>query len=360
MGSKLQKKDFMGKDVFVGIDMHKTNWYITILIDSLKVKKTFIPDAVQLVEYMRKHYPGANYHAVYETGYFGFTHVRTMLKMGVDAIVCNPGDIPMGNKNKAYKTDAKDSETLANSLRAGLLSSIYIPTENEQALRELVRLRQTIVNDRKRIINQIKGFLTSYNVELPEEYKSASGSSQKFLDGLSKITFIHNELNIVLSYHIKRLKFVNEEIKNIQRQMKELDDSDPHMKEQLSIVLSAPGMGSILSRIYLYEIMDIKRFKDRDSYLSFIGLCPTEHSSGDKRRMGRMTKRCNSELRRVLIEAAWVAIRYDKELKEYYETNKIKVNSKYAIIKTAKKLASKLRYILLHNIKYNRDKKCAA
>ena len=118
--------------------------------------------------------------------------------------------------------------------------------------------------------------------------------------------------------------------------------------------MSAPGVGLISSMTLLTEIVDFKRFKNLDSLASYSGLSPTEHSSGDKRIIGHLNRRCNSRLRKVLIESAWTAIRWDEELRSFYDRQVAERRKPKgeAIILVAKKLLSRIRYMVLHNEPY--------
>ena len=115
---------------------------------------------------------------------------------------------------------------------------------------------------------------------------------------------------------------------------------------------SIPGVGPLTSIKLKLELISMDRFSSTDKLLSYIGFVPSTNQSGETTRVGKMVKRSRSELRRSLIESAWVAIRHDPELGALYESLKKKKNPNKAIVKIAVKLVRRMRYIWIHNEKY--------
>ncbi len=148
MQRKVSQKLFEGQSVYVGIDYHKKSWKVSIYGEQYEQKTmSRNPDAGQLVRYLEKNFPRADYHAVYEAGFSGFGSCRRLRDLGVNCIVINPADVPTSQKEKLQKTDKADSRKLARSLRSGELSGIHIPDRQLEADRGLVRQRFRIVKD---------------------------------------------------------------------------------------------------------------------------------------------------------------------------------------------------------------------
>jgi transposase len=137
--------DFKGQNVYAGIDIHLKSWKVTIMLGD-RENKTFSqdPNAETLWNYLRKNFPGANYHSAYEAGFCGFHAHRELINFGVSNLVVNPSDIPTTDKEKKQKEDKRDSRKIARSLKNGELESIYIPSKAIEELRGLVRYRKTL------------------------------------------------------------------------------------------------------------------------------------------------------------------------------------------------------------------------
>ena len=145
------KLDFSNQPIFVGIDVHRKNWSITIRTQKIKLKTfSMNPSPKELVRYMSKEYPGAEYHSVYEAGYSGFWIHNELQSLGFVNIVIHPADVPTTDKEKKTKTDPVDSAKLARELANGSLKPLYVPDEFHQQLRSLCRLRYTTVQNQTR------------------------------------------------------------------------------------------------------------------------------------------------------------------------------------------------------------------
>ena len=117
-------------------------------------------------------------------------------------------------------------------------------------------------------------------------------------------------------------------------------------------MLSVPGIGLVHSMELITELIDINRFKNENYLFSYAGLIPTSFSSGDKQRIGDITKRGNTRIRKALVESAWVAIRKDFELLSRYEEYKQRMNGNRAIIKIAKSLLRRIKWVWSNEQKY--------
>jgi len=152
---------------------------------------------------------------------------------------------------------------------------------------------------------------------------------------------------------IERLAFIKKQYLDVLLEIRQLSRTAVY-KEIIALIQSTPGVGLVCSMTLVTEIVDFTRFKNFDCLASYSGLSPTEHSSGDKRKIGHLNRRCNNRLRKVLIEAAWSAIRWDEELRSFYD-KKIKEKKKptgVAIVLVARRLLASIRHMVLHNEPY--------
>lgn len=164
--------DFSNQKFFIGIDVHKKNWIVTVQSNQVQIKTFSInPSAEQLADFMKKRYPGGDYTSVYEEGFCGYCINKELNNYGIRNIIVNPADVPTSNKEKLTKTDKIDSIKLARELENQTIKTIYIPTEQQQQLRSLCRLRYSLTKDQARLKNRIKGHLYFYGKQMSEESK---------------------------------------------------------------------------------------------------------------------------------------------------------------------------------------------
>jgi transposase len=138
----VNKLDFTGQQIYVGMDVHKKSWSISIFTDQFE-HKTFSqpPEVGMLVNYLKRNFPGAAYKSVYEAGYSGFWIHDRLQEQGVQCLVVNPADVPTKDKERANKTDRVDCRKLARSLRNGEIEGIYVPSRPKVEDRSLLRTR---------------------------------------------------------------------------------------------------------------------------------------------------------------------------------------------------------------------------
>ena len=197
MSIKSRKIDFIGQDIFVGIDIHKKHFTVTIQ-GALLVYKTFNqpPESNPLVNYLIKHFPNANYFAAYEAGFCGFWLCKELLSQGINCIVVNPADVPSTDKEKKQKRDKLDSRKLARALKNGELKAIHVPEIQIQQDRGLLRTRKQFVGNQTRCRNRIKSLLDFYGIQIPEKFnQSGSHWSNKFMIWLETDRFSREKRN---------------------------------------------------------------------------------------------------------------------------------------------------------------------
>ncbi len=181
------KLDFTGQPIDLGLDVHKKNWSVSIFTKQGEYKSFSQPPQVgTLVHYLRHHFPGALYYAVYEAGYCGFWIHDQLLKEGVYCSVVTPADVPTKNQEQRRKRDRVDGRKLARGLRNNELEGIYVPPRAKLEDRGLIRTRLSMSRKQTRCKNQIKSMLHFYGVEIPEE-KEMGHRSRRFIQWIEGI-----------------------------------------------------------------------------------------------------------------------------------------------------------------------------
>lgn len=348
--------DFSGQNIYVGLDVHKKSWSATVLADELEHRTfTIVPDAKILVKYLKKNFPGANYFSAYEAGFCGFTHHRVLNENGVKNMVVNAADVPSTNKDNTTKTDNVDSRKIARALRAKTLKGIHVFDRDAEEFRSLARQRQVFQRDLRRSKQRIKSFLNYYGIDIPDELVHADWSKafESWLDRKRLKTIYGDSTleNLIIAYrfHKDQVRQVSNELRASARKF--------HKKEYY-LLRTIPGVGPLTAIAFITEVGDINRFKTVKQFCSYVGLMPMSFSSGESERIGGMTFRNNTWLRSMIVEAAWQAVRKDPAMLLYYKKHVNRGNGKRAIIKVARKLLARIRYVLMNLEPYELGVQC--
>ena len=343
--------DFTGQNIYVGLDTHYKSWVITIYSDEFELK-TFgqEPDVDRLENYLHKHYPNANLKLAYESGFCGFWIQRAFAKRGIHCDVVHAADVPGSNKELIRKTDKVDSRKIAKGLRNNELNCIFIPDEQLESDRQLLRTRAKIVRDATSVKNRIKAFLKFKGINIPGGYKNSKWS-KKFISWLQNIELDSISSKAAFSSYIDELIFLLEKQKQLNKVIEALAASDAY-SANMHLLRTVPAIGLLSGMTLLTEIGDINRFQKQDHLYSYCGLTPDCHSSGDTERIGKVSRRGNIFIKTVLIECAWVAARKDPALLLYYKQQLPKMDRNKAIIKVARKLLNRIRYVLKNKMEY--------
>ncbi|HUS85985.1 MAG TPA: IS110 family transposase [Bacteroidales bacterium] len=345
------KLDFTGQIIYTGLDVHKKNWSVSIHTKDFE-HKTFSqpPDPQVLVSYLKRTFPDATYQCVYEAGYCGFWIHDALCKEGIECIVINPADVPTTNKERKQKRDKVDCRKLARSLKNGDLISIYVPSRANLEDRMLMRTRVKLIENRTRCKNRIKAVLSYYGINIPEEMDTGKWS-KRFIQWLRSIDFEQETGRLALDTFLSELAGLEKILKTITDKIKLMSKTDRYA-DRVRNLKTIPGIGLVIAMTILTEIEDINRFKKIDQLCSFIGLVPNVYASSDTEHIGAMTKRGNNWLKTMIIESAWIAVKKDPSLLLYYQQLTKRMKSSKAIVRVARKLVNRMRYVLKNNQPY--------
>lgn len=306
------------------------------------------PFSDNLVAYLNKHFPGANYFCAYEAGFCGFWIQEHLEARGIQTIVVHAADIPTSDKERQFKDDVRDSRKIAASLRNGDLQSIYVPSKEAQKLRCVVRERSSIAKSQRRVKNQIKSHLHFFGITIPDDFTNRYWSN-RFVVWLTSIAEKQNDrsLQLKIERHILLRKFQLMATRTLREVSKQ--------KEYLNLtnlLMSVPGVGLLTTMLLISEIIDMRRFITVDHLFSYTGFVPKMNSSGEQQKIGEMTKRGNRRIRTAMIESSWMAIKKDPELLLKYETYRTRMGANKAIVRIAKVLLRRIRRVWLMNEPY--------
>ena len=341
-----KRVNYSGRNVYIGIDVHKRTYTFSAYCGGEIMKTATTPsDPESFIKMLKKHFSSAQLFSVYEAGFSGFGLHRELESSGIRNIIINPASLEIASKDKV-KTDKRDSVKLAKQLSFGNLLGIYIPTQEEELRRLVTRTREQAMKERSRIGNRIKGRLFQFGYIPFDDDRVMSDKLLREYESLD----LPNELTYCLGQLIQQWRFLNKQIKDIKCPMKEQSFEDSYKE---AIYQSIPGVGDVSARTLANELGDLSiRFKNQKSLFQFVGLTPSEHSSGDRKILGHIDRQGSARLRRILVECAWRAIKVDPALEESYTSISSRRGGKRAIVAISRKLLGRMRSCFVNKCEY--------
>lgn len=289
---------------FVGMDVHQKT--ITIAIaedgsrDSARVYGNIKNDLSALDKFCRKMVSTADQlHFVYEAGPCGYSIYRHLTSKGFDCMVAAPSMIPK-RSGARVKTDSRDAISLAQLHRSAELTGVYVPDAQDEAMRDLSRAREDAVSATRKAKQQLNGFLLRNGFV----YNGKSKWSKAHFNWISDIAMPHAAQQVSLQEYIYA---VQENLNRVERLTEQIRQMVPDWRLATIVqsLQAARGVSLITAVTILSEIGDLSRFKTPKQLMAYLGLIPSEHTSGEHTKKGGITKTGNKHARKALIEAAW-------------------------------------------------------
>jgi transposase len=290
--------------LFVGLDVHKDSIVVGCAPEGRDADVvqygtigTRQADLDRLVRKLLS--KGSRLSFAYEAGPCGYGLYRYLTKKGFDCQVVAPSLVPKKPGDRV-KTDRRDARDLARNLRAGELTPVYVPRPEDEAVRDLARSRVDAVRDLNSARFRLKAFLLRHDIR----YTGRANWGPAHLRWLAKV---------VCPSAVQQIVF-QEYVRTVSERQERLDRIDTELREQVpgwrllpvvEAVQALRGVAFTVAVTVVAEIGDLGRFSNPRQLMSYLGLIPSEDSSGPRRRQGAITRAGNSHARRVLIEAAW-------------------------------------------------------
>ena len=297
---------------FVGMDVHQHS--ITIAIaDSgpngeARLYGTIKNTTEALDKVIRKLVStGAELRFVYEAGPCGFVLYRHLEGNGFDCIVAAPSMIPR-KSGVRIKNDNRDAISLARLMRAGELTSIYVPNLEDEAVRDLSRARE----DARGAERKAKQRLNSFLLRNDFIYAGKKKWVKSHLNWLTDLKMKHPIQQIAFQEYLDAVYECSERVARIKGQIEQVS-TEWRWAPTVKALQALRGVSLLTAVITVAEIGDFSRFQNPKELMAYLGLVPSEHSSGDKTRRGGITKTGNSHVRRICVESAW-AYRYQARI----------------------------------------------
>jgi transposase len=257
------------------------------------------------------------------------------------------------NKEKIQKLDPVDSRKLARSLRSKEFKPIHVPEPTLEADRALVRQRFRVMKDVTRTKSRVRSLLFQFNINVPDRFTACQTRSwsRVYINWLKGLKLEHGSLKQTLDNYIHIGEIQRKELLSVNRQVRLLSQTDAY-RDNYNLLISIPGIGFLTAMTFLVQIGDIRRFRQLDDLCDYIGLVPMMRGSGPKLYTGKMINRGRKELKIMIIEAAWDAVRMDPALMAKFNELIKRMNKNKAIIRIARKLVSRIRYVLISQEPY--------
>lgn len=284
----------------VGIDVHKRSYHLALRRSDSRSISLVIPASPQAVVDLLDGLNICIGAVAYESGPTGFSLARLLHDADIPVIVAAPSKIPR-SVTPGAKCDRLDCLKLADYAAKGMLKSIAIPTEEEEARRTLLRRRHMVVDAVRRCKQRIKGLILFLGIDEPRELEHW----QQGVDAVLLALPLEPAAHLTLESYLRELTFDLEELRRIEHQLKSLAKSE-ELTNTMACLQSVPGVGVIVATTFALELFRPQRFKRPEEVASYLGLAPVVRHSGNKTPSGRLVPVGQTRLRSLLVEAAWM------------------------------------------------------
>jgi transposase len=341
-------------DIFAGLDVDKRSISVTFTNHQGFIRSLRMPyDVEHLLNHVRKHFRDQKVAFAYEAGPTGYGLYDGLVAQAYPCLVAAPSMIPKA-PGQRVKTNRLDSRSLSENLRGGQLKSIHVPSPVYREFRHLTQLRDTFVGEMVGMKLRIKSLLLFEGIEFPP---APAGSQWSFLvkAKLRKLA-CSKSVRFKLDQLLDSLEFTEKQIVKTTREIHRFCKSDPELSQCIKYLMTIPGIGWIVASQLLARIGDWRELKNIRQLAGFLGLVPTENSTGDRTDRGSITHTGDGRLRSKLIQGSWSAIRQDGELREFFRsvcrTHARDIASRVAIVAVARKLSVRISVVLMKQRPY--------
>lgn len=283
---------------FVGLDVHAESVAIAVAERGLppELLGVFPNNVPSLVKRLRRL---GRVRCCYEAGPTGYRLQRVLSEAGIECVVVAPSLVP-STTGERIKTDRRDAVKLARFLRSGDLTPIAVPDASTEAVRDLERARDAAKRAERVTRQQVTSFLLRHGRRFPG--RTAWG--QEHLKWLRNQEFENEAQRCVLADGLRTVAEATERVTRLTASLRELVETSS-LAPTVKALQAFRGIDFLSATIIAAEVGDLRRFESAPQFMSYLGLVPSEHSSGSERRQGAITRAGNGYVRRILIEASW-------------------------------------------------------
>jgi transposase len=339
--------EYVAKDkkIFIGLEDSKRTWKLCVRADNMIIHEASMPAQYQVLRnYLQQRFPQCTIAVIYEAGFRGFVLYDQLTADGFACVVTPPHTVTQ-EKTSRNKCDKIDARRLAQNLEANDYKSCHVPDATLREDRQISRTLSQIQKDLKRCKNRIRRFLDCNGYT--ETFKAGAWRDVDY-QNLKNFQIPSAHLQLSLQIYLRQLDMLKTVEKELLNKLKELSRTERY-KPLFRLFITAPGIGWLTAmRLLLEWGTDMSRFPSSKHMASFTGLTPSQYSSGESVRHGRITKLSNRLVRAYLVESAWTAYKRDPVLLHKFQAIWARTSSKKkAIVAVARTLAIRLRAIAL-------------
>ncbi len=341
-------------EVFAGLDVDKRSISVTFTNHQGFIRSLRMPYSVEhLVTHVRKHFGDQKVAFAYEAGPTGYGLYDGLVAQSYPCLIASPSMIPKA-PGQRVKTNRLDSRGLSENLRGGQLKSIHVPSALYRELRHLTQLRDTFVSEMVGMKQRIKSLLLFEGIEFPP---APAGRQWSFMvkDKLRKLE-CSKTVRFKLDQLLDSLEFSEKQVLKATREIRRFCHNDAELSQCIEYLMTIPGIGWIVASQLVARIGDWRELKNIRQLGGFLGLVPTENSTGERTDRGSITHTGDGRLRSKLIQASWLAIRQDGELRQFFrsvcQTHARHLASRVAIVAVARKLSVRISVVLMKQRPY--------
>jgi transposase len=290
---------------FVGMDVHAQK--ITVAVaeannGEVRVVGEILNREEAIRRMIQKLGPVEQLRVCYEAGPTGYTVQRQLSKMGVDCVVVAPSLIPVKASDRV-KTDRRDARKLARCHRAGDLTAVFVPGDEQEALRDLVRAREAAKKDQTRARHRLTKLLMRQGQRAPEGVKAWT---KRYWEWVMKLTFPWKAQQVVLEDYRHEVEHCEARLLRLEKAIHEAIQTAPEvMRSVIEGLQGLRGVAEVTAVTMVSEVGAFSRFTTARQLMAYSGVVASEYSSGERVRQGGITKTGNSHLRRVVVESSW-------------------------------------------------------
>lgn len=350
MATTYLTKDY---DTFIGIDTDKNSFSFTVINRNAVNKSAKIPsNPDMLYTYIEKNFDPKKTICAYEAGPTGFYLYDHLTLNSCDCVVTPPASIPKAS-NEKVKTNKIDSRKIAHCLAAGQIKPIRVPSIPYRELRHLTKTHENYADSLRVAKQRIKALLLYENLypDIKDQDDNWSRSFVEALKTLSLPSILRHRMDTLL----EDMAYHRDQIISNRECVKEFLKNHPDIEKNVRFLRSIPGIGLVTASAILGKIGDPSNLKNEREIAAFVGLVPVEYSTGDDVNKGPISGQGDRRLRSLLVEAAWIAIRYDTELGQFYYRIKNRNHPRGAAQKAITAVARKLTQRIYRVLKDQRE-----
>lgn len=293
-----------GVSRFVGLDVHAASIAVAVAEQGAESRflGTIANQSTSVWKLIKKLNAGGAWAACYEAGPTGYALYWMLTKAGIPCQVIAPTLVPMKAGDR-IKTDRRDALRLAQSFRSGDLTPVWVPDAAHEALRDLVRARESAKQDQLRARHRLSKFLLRHG-HRPETKMTTW--TQKYMSWAKGVKFEQQAQQWTMEDYVNEVEHCSLRIERLERLIDQAVELAPaSMKEVVEALQALRGIAKVSAVTIVAEVGQLSRFATARQFMGYSGTIPSEHSSGESLRRGGITKTGNAHLRRVVVEAAW-------------------------------------------------------